>query len=214
MKGERAAGGTTAAAWGMFCIVTIVPYVQWVGELEPGKPLNPYTVFPLLGLWAWSLMWTHYAHGTLAILSPRFVPSPIYKRVSGVAVLALILAHPALLTAALVRDTGGAALGTYAGDGEVGYVAIAAVALAAFLLWEVVTRGSWRQRLGRSWRWVSLAQMVAMALVFVHALALGRHFGADTWFQHYWVALGALLLPCFAVIARADWRPAAPAPQT
>ncbi len=207
---------TTAVAWLLFCIVVIVPYVHWLDALGPSKPLDPYTVFPLLGIWAWSLMWTHYAHGSLTMVSRRFARSPIYQRVSGVLVLSLLLAHPGLLLAGLLIDTGPLAPSTaliYGGAGRGVFVIAGVAALVAFLAYELLDGLAVRGRLARHWRWVGLAQMVAMTLVFAHALGLGRHLQEPGWFRHYWVALGALLIPCFAVIGRADWRSTkAPAP--
>jgi hypothetical protein len=205
--------GTTAVVWLLFAVVVVVPYVHWVHALEPGKPVNPYTVFPLLGVWAWSLMWTHYVHGTLTMVSSRFTSSATYKRWTGWMVLTLVLAHPGLLMGALLVDTEqvppASYLG-YAGAGREWLAVLGTVALVAFLGYEALVRLSLRERLGAGWRWVSVAQMVAMTAVFVHGLGLGRHLEQPGWFRHYWVLLGALLLPCFAVIGRADWRSTAP----
>lgn len=195
--------------WLLFAVVVIVPYVHWLRALDPGKPINPYTVFPLLGVWAWSLMWTHYAHGTLTMLSSRLVRSPIYDRLTGWLVLALLLGHPGLLVGAQLADTElGPVEGvrTFAGEGRGWLALLGALGLVAFLLYEVLVRLRLRERLGRAWRWVGLAQAAAMAAIFVHGLGLGRHLAGETWFRHYWVVLGALLLPCFSVIVRADWR--------
>lgn len=203
------ARGTTAVAWLLFCVVVLVPFVHWADTLAPGKPLNAYTVFPLLGVWAWSLMWTSYVHGTLSMVSDRFVRSPLYGRVTGVLVLMLLMAHPGLLITGLLVDTGEDAPGTvllFGGEGEGVFVVLGMAALVAFFVYEVLDRLDLKARMGRRWRWVGLAQIAAMTAVFVHSLALGRHLDEAGWFRHYGVALGALLLPCFAVIGRADWR--------
>ncbi len=202
------ARGTTAVAWLLFCVVVIVPFVHWADTLAPGKPLNAYTVFPLFGIWAWSLMWTHYAHGTLTMVSDRFARSAVYSRVTGVLVLMLLIAHPGLLLTGLVVDTGERAPSTvllFGGEGEAVFVVLGMAGLVAFLLYDVLDRLDLKTRMGRGWRWVGLAQIAAMTAVFAHSLAIGRHLD-EGWFRHYWVGLGALLIPCFAVIARADWR--------
>jgi len=93
----------------------------------------------------------------------------------------------------------------YVGADNKTYVLFGTLAIACFLLYEVLHRLRQARWVSRIWIWVSIAQALAMTLIFVHALALGRHLYGG-WFQAYWVFLGCLLIPCFAVILRNDWQ--------
>ena len=209
--GAAATTGETAGAaieWLLFAVVVVVPYLAWFPDLGDPPRLNPYTLFPLLGLWAWSLMWVHYAHGTLRRLVPGLGRSDAFHRWSGWLVLTLILLHPGLLLGAMTVDTElGPARGPLVYAGESGRVAViaGAVALMAFCAFEVLVRLAQRPSVQRRWRWVSLSQVVAMTLIWFHGLALGRHLG-DGGLRTWWFVLGVLYVPCAAVVLRADWR--------
>ncbi|MBI2051174.1 hypothetical protein HYT33_00210 [Candidatus Roizmanbacteria bacterium] len=49
--------------WMLFTIVVSVGYAVWKQRAGPKYlPATLYEVFPLLGIWAWSIMWTHCAN--------------------------------------------------------------------------------------------------------------------------------------------------------
>lgn len=152
-------------------------------------------------------MWTHYMYGTLRLLSDKFPFNHSYKKVSEYLVLAFILLHPGLLIYKLWADTGQyppESYMNYVGEGSKLFLLMGTVALLCFLAYEVLSRLRRADVVQRVWRWVSLSQAIAMTLIFIHGLALGRHLYGG-WFQAYWVLLGCLLIPCFAVILHYDW---------
>ena len=53
------------SAWGLVALTTFFAVLVWQQSFVGPVRLTGYTVFPLLGLIAFSLMWTHYIVGTL-----------------------------------------------------------------------------------------------------------------------------------------------------
>lgn len=199
---------TAAVAWLLFVAAIMMPLVAWIQAQAGNSAINAYTVFPLLGLWAWSIMWTHYGYGTLTIISSRFQKNHLYNRLSGYLVLGLILLHPGLLAWQRWLNTGQlppASYIDYIGESGKLYLLIAGVALASFLIYDVLVRLRQQKVVSRYWFWISITQMSAMILIFMHSLALGQHL-QHGWFQYYWTGLGLLLIPCFAVIGYRDYK--------
>lgn len=195
-----------AAEWILGFVSLLIPYTVWASA--GGTFRSQYSVFPLLGLWAWSLMWTHYMYGTLGLVSDKFARSKRYKQITGYLVLALILLHPLLLISRLYEDTGAKPPDSYinyVGEANKLFVLFGTLSLISFLAYELLHRLRKLAVIRRVWILVSAAQAVAMVLIFIHGLKLGSHLYGG-WFQAYWVLLGCLLIPCFAVILRHDWQ--------
>jgi hypothetical protein len=79
------------------------------------------------------------------------------------------------------------------------------IALLIFLSFEVFGRIKAIPFMQRNWKWVSVSQMIAMTLIFFHGLGIGSILESPA-IELYWVALGVLLIPCFGVIGREDWK--------
>jgi hypothetical protein len=196
-------------AWSLFCIAVTVPFIAWGSRLgwDP-EAITLYSLFPLLGLWAWSVMWTHYAYGSILILDGKAAKNKLYKKVSGWFVLAALLLHPGLLALAQWQSTDvlpPESYYLYVGQAFAIFITLGFIAINAFLAYEILERLRSNELVERYWKWMSLSQALAMILIFIHAMALGQDLGSG-WFQFYWVILGALLIPCFGLILRADWR--------
>ena len=167
-----------------------------------------YALFPLLGLWAWGIMWTHYAYGGLRIASGTLTRNPTYSTITMWFVLAFILLHPGILiyeqwsrNDLLPPES----FYSFVGPNMKQYVVLGLVALITFLLYDIVLRFKNHRTIQKLWFWISLSQMVAMVLIFIHGLNLGQNL-QHGWLQFYWVVLGALLLPCFVLVGIEDWR--------
>src|SRR4051812_21183121 len=96
-------------AWSLSLIVTVLALAVW--RQTYGKqlfPVNNYLLFPLLGLVAFSLMWSHYVAGAIREMAslPKAALSRYFKLTS-YAVLILICLHPGLLIYQLFRDGAG-----------------------------------------------------------------------------------------------------------
>ncbi len=191
--------------WLVGAAAVLYPLVTFI-DAKP-ELTDPYQVFPILGILAWSLMWTHYVNGSITLWFGTKFRSPSYKKVTEYLVLALILLHPSLLVYALWRDTGTlppASYLDYVGEANAKFILFGTVALLAFLSFEVLQRLRSRPAVMRQWRWVSVSQIVAMTLIFVHGLGLGNTIN-NSWFQTWWLFMGAVLLPCFWIVLQSDW---------
>lgn len=193
--------------WALFTVVTVLSVTAWA-EFRHWQfdRLSLFALFPLFGLLAWSIMWTHYAVGAVSQLNgmPR---NKQYSKISAAIVLACILLHPTLLAIAMWQSTG-----KLPPDSFYGYVApslkyavaFGSLGLIIFLSFDVFKRLRNKPWVDRNWRWISVSQMIAMILIFIHGLALGQNLQAG-WFQLWWIVLGALLIPCFGLALRRDF---------
>lgn len=196
-------------AWLLLALAITVPFIEWGSSLGWSfEALTLYSVFPLLGLWAWSVMWTHYAYGAVLIADGKAKKDKLYKKISGWFVLAALLMHPGLLALARFQSQDilpPESYYSYVGQGLAIYITFGFIAINAFLVFEILERLRHKQIVQRYWKWVSLSQVVAMTLIFVHGLAIGQHLQSG-WFQFYWIVLGAILIPCFGLVLRSDWQ--------
>lgn len=211
MRDDTQSKLSTYLPWLLFTIVIIVPFVFWFDRLGwRSKAITELTFFPILGIWAWGIMWTHYAYGALRIVFGDLAKNRFYSRLTNILVLALILIHPTLLivnqwqTRKLLPPE---SMYGYVDSSLKLFVFFGTLGLLTFLSFEVFERIRNRQWVKRNWHIVSISQMVAMTLIFVHGLALGANLN-NSWLEFYWVVLGALLIPCFGLIGRSDWRAA------
>lgn len=185
---------TTAGA--LTSIVIGVAIVAWLQGIH-GK-VGVYELFPLLGVVAWLLMWTHYVNGSLKRylgLAKNEILLRGYGRVTGYIVLCLLLLHPGLLYIGLYGDGLGlppySAFEVYQTVGMRIALVMGSVALTAFLLFEL---GRWFRHKGW-WRFIEWANVAAMGLIFVHGLLIGSFLG---WFRVVWVLLGVILVAAIA----------------
>lgn len=164
--------------------------------------LGVYQYFPLLGLSAWLIMWTHYIWGALGWRSA------LYSRVTGYIVLALIFLHPGLLAYAQNKNGQGLpplSLYHYEPQHLQGFVFLGTISFFTFLSFEVFNRLKKKHWVQRNWRWVSLSQAIAMTLIFIHSLRLGDQL-ISGWFTIFWIFCGLVLLPCMIILVRRDFK--------
>lgn len=181
-------------SWLLGAVVTIFALAAW-GQTYNWHvwPLNAYIIFPLFGLLAYSLMWSHYVIGYLGSrLGWNRQDVRNYFRYSGGLVLVLICLHPGLLIIQRYRDGYGLPPGSY-----LTYVApamrwltlLGTASLLAFLAFEL--RRWYGQK--RWWPWVERAGDAAMLAIFYHGLRLGSSFVQD-WFRVIWWLYGVGLI--------------------
>lgn len=168
-----------------------------------------YAIFPLFGLMAWSLLGAQYFVGTIRHFAPSSVSNDtLFMRMSSIVILVALLLHPLILIAQRYTDTATlppASIVSYVGDARMYLIWIALTALIFFLLFDVLK--PYRQRLRKLgiWRYVSLVQVIAMLLIFIHGLLLGSLF-ADGWMRLWWILLNSMLIPCYGVHIYQDFR--------
>jgi hypothetical protein len=186
-------------AWSLGALVCLIAILAW----GPGYdwrvlPFSAYVLFPLLGLLAFSLMWTHYVLGTireLAGVKPEVLKS--YYHYTGWAVLFLICLHPGLLIGQLFLDGAGLpplSYERYVAPGLGWVTLLGSVSLLVFLAFELhrfFGKKSW-------WHYVVDASDFAMLAIVYHGLRLGTDLNRLGWFRTVWwfyaVTLVAVLL--------------------
>jgi hypothetical protein len=195
--------------WVVFLVVSVLNFVFWgIFNDWSFSGLNAYQLFPILGIYAWTIMWTHYVISATRIYSGKVKKNYLYSAISSYLVLILLLMHPGLLVWAQ-WDTLGlvppeSIYGFVAGSLKV-FVFFGTLSLILFLSYEVFSRLQDKDIIKKNWKWISLSQMLAMVLIFVHAIKLGG-ISDLALFEVYWVLMGLILLPCFYLIASEEWK--------
>lgn len=163
-------------------VVGAALYVWWPST----ENLTSYSLFPIFGLIAFSLMWTHYTAG--ALRNYYGLPEETLKRhfqITSYLVLFCILVHPTLLETQLFVDGFGfppfSPFGVYTSFIERLAVLAGMTALTCFLLFELhrfYKNRSW-------WKYVEWANIIAMGLILWHGFTLGGEL-RQPWFQVVW----------------------------
>lgn len=172
-----------AFMWLLSTVVVFIAFLVW----WPDDEITAYTLFPIFGLIAFSLMWTHYIGGALrrylglnkTVLRRQFL-------ITSYIVLFCILVHPALLDIQLYRDGLGLPIeslpAVYSKASEQVAILAGATALLCFLFYELhrfLSEKTW-------WKYVEWANVAAMGLILWHGFVLGGAFNTD-WFQVLWL---------------------------
>jgi len=161
-------------------------------------PSDLYGWFPILGIWAFSLMWTHYAIGEFRRINPKLPKNELYSKVTGILVLALILLHPGLLVIAQYQNGFGlppASTLAYVSAPNASALVLASIALIFFLSYEIFDRLKNNPVVKKYWWLVNITQSIAMLFILKHSFTIGSHILQPGWFRTYWIVLGTLLLP-------------------
>lgn len=183
-----------SCSWILAFAVAVLAVVVWSGERLGSSSLTVYKVFPLLGLVAFSLMWTHYAVGALRrYYGLESGALKQYYRSTSWLVLALILLHPGLLIYQLKADGFGLPPKSYLtvyGEPMMKFaIMLGTISLLIFLAFEFkkkFQKKSW-------WKFVEYAQILAMGLIFYHGLTLGRELSVS-WYRALWFIYGISLI--------------------
>jgi len=190
-------------AWGLFVLAALLPAIAWGDargwELER---LTAYSVFPLLGMWAWITMSTHFMIAAVRIKNSALKELVSFRKVTGYFVLFCLLLHPGLLAFKQFQIGEGlppSSFLSYVASSSRYAVLLGSVSWVTFISYEFFVRLRKRPTVARNWKWISLSQVVAMTLIFIHSLRLGQHLQTD-YFRLAWIACFVVLLPCFYII--------------
>lgn len=188
-----------AFPWILASVVLGAGFTTWFENMSfTLNIVSLYQIFPILGIWAWSIMWTHFIIGEIRRLNPKLPKHMPYHRVSSAAVLALIVLHPIILAIEQFRQGKGFppfSYFTYAGEASIWLILLGIVGLICFLFYEVMIRFEKNKKVKKVWWLVNITQTIAMVSIFTHGLELGGDLHGG-WFRTYWVWLGLLLIPC------------------
>ncbi len=185
-------------AWTLGVVVTVLAVIAWGSAFAWNfSQLDAYGLFPLFGLLAFSLMWTHYMILALRVWTdaPKVTA---YAHITQWIVLFCLLAHPGILLFTLYQDGFGFPPGSYkayVGETMVGFVLLGTIAWVAFMAYEfkrVIAIGPW-------WKFVLAASAIAMLLILIHSLNLGTHL-QDGWLRTVWYVYGATLLLAYGYL--------------
>lgn len=175
-----------SVAWGLSAAVVIVAVMAWgQGMGWQFEGLSTYSIFPLFGLLAFSLMWAHYV---VAAARTHFkIDSSVTKQyfeVTSLAVLAFILLHPGLLAWQLWRDGAGLPPSSelnYLGPDLKMFILLGMIAWVIFLAYEF--RRQFKTR--PWWKYVQYANDGAMVLILIHSLKIGSNL-QQGWLKGVW----------------------------
>lgn len=194
-------------SWTLVAGAIIVPFVAWLQSRDWSlSGITLLNIFPLLGIWAWFLMWTHYVTGSVR-LQTGLQRLRNYSNLTGWLVLIFLLLHPSLLILRLFQLNYGLPPGStldFVGKANAIALYFGVISLIIFLSFEVFRKLKKSPIISRNWRWVSASQGLAMILIFVHGLRLGQHLG-DNWMQIIWMLAGIVLLPAMARVIAEDF---------
>lgn len=187
----------TYLPWLLAAVVSALAIVVWGQSFDwTWQALNAYMFFPVLGLLAFSLMWTHYMVGTLRGTFFEDAPVVNYVRYTGYVVLAAIVLHPGILIYQLWHDGFGLPPGSYmaiVGRGMEWLVLLGTASLFAFLAFELkrwFEDRSW-------WKYIDSASDVAMIAILYHGLRLGAQLQGG-WYRTIWFVYGVTLVAALA----------------
>lgn len=165
--------------------------------------LSAYSIFPLLGLLAFSLMWSQYALGAIKKnWLPGLSLKDYYRRTGNVVLIAIVL-HPGILIYQRVRDGFGLPPGSYESYVAPSLAWLTLLGSACLLIFLAYELGRWLSRYSW-WRFMGYLVDLAMLGIFYHGLRLGTqtHVG---WYRIIWwfygLSLAAILLQKYLLLA-------------
>lgn len=129
------------SSWVLGGTTVVLAFVVWAQQRLGGGALSAYDYFPLFGLVAFSLMWTHYIVGSIRRLTEVDKKvNTLYMKATSYLVLVLILLHPAILILKLNLDGFGFPPESYAAryGGEGMKLAILIGTIGLFILFRVI----------------------------------------------------------------------------
>jgi hypothetical protein len=174
-------------AWGLSLVVCLVAFVAWGASLhwQLGR-VSSYKLFPLFGLLAFNLMWSHYI---VSVIRQHHridrAATAKYFSVTSFVVLLCICLHPGLLIFQLWRDGFGLPPSSYLNN----YVSpdlkwaalLGSVSFLVFIAYELHRWFSSRPW----WKFVGYGSDAAMLAIIVHSLALGSNL-QQGWLRPVW----------------------------
>ena len=183
-------------AWAISVLSVLIAFIAWGDTLSwrlNSLGTSTYTIFPLFGLVAFSLMWSHYI--VAAARKYANYPSEVTKQyfnITSLLVLIAIFLHPGLLIWQLWRDGMGLPPQSYLNfvdPARKAFVVLGSVSLLVFIAYE------FRRKFNKKtwWKFVQYASDGAMIAIFIHGLKLGGNLQAG-WYKYVWYFYGLSLV--------------------
>ncbi len=180
-------------AWSLTTLVVILAIAVWGANLQwHFSGLSIYLIFPIFGLIAFSVMWSHYVISFLNRTIYNQDSLKFYYKITGYIVLIAILFHPGLLAYQRFKDGFGLpprSTLSYVAPNLRWVVLLGTISFLTFLAYEL-----YRLFKDRSWwKYVVYANELAMLAIFYHGLKLGSNLHGG-WFQYVWYFYGVILV--------------------
>lgn len=176
-------------------LVCVVACIGW-GSMNAWQfsGLTLYTVFPLLGLIAFSILWSQYVVLTVTrYFKIKGSKLSAYFTVTGWIFLVAIFLHPGFLIWQLWRDGFGlppeSYLKHYVAPGLEWAALLGSISFLIFLSFELRRWYGDRQW----WRYIVYATDAAALAIFVHSFKLGSTL-QQGWFYYVWIFYGITLI--------------------
>ena len=178
--------------WSATTIVVLLPLYIWADFLSWNfMRVNFSTVFPLLGLLAYSILWLQM----LVVSVLRSLPTGFRNNfffISGLVFLLLIIAHPLLLS--ISQSQINQTIVDYVGDTRKIFITLALTAWLIYILYEIFSKFKKWRYFRNSMKVFKYLNYVAFYLIFFHSINLGTHLqGGILVFIWYFYAVSGLL---------------------
>lgn len=198
----------TRVSWAVAGLALLPAIIAWLQGMGPGlvglTQVDLYAVFPLLGLMAFTLMWSHYIVGALRRrLGVDKEATRRFRVVTGWVVLVAIVLHPGLLVYGLWRDGFGLppdSYSAYVAPQLMWAVSLGVASLLAFLAYELHRWFADR----KWWRFVQYAGDAAMLAIIIHGLRLGSDL-VSGWFRAVWFVYALSYIAALSYTYYKDW---------
>lgn len=195
-------------AWTSSSVVALMSVIIWGQNINGDLgSLSTLTIFPVLGLIAFSVMWSHY----MVSVARQYlgVDKSVLKRytqTTSYVVLLAILLHPGLLIYGLFIQGDGlppdSYLNHYVAPGAAWAVMLGTLSLLISLAYE------FHRKFGQTawWKYVGYATDAAMIALLFHALKLGNNLQMGTTLRYVWYFYAVTLVGALAYIYAKKYR--------
>ncbi len=160
------------------------------------ESISSLTVFPLLGLLAFSIMWWHFLLGFVGDLNPSFEKIKSLYKTSTFFVFLLMVLHPILLSVFSISNNlpgPPEAYYNYVSAPQAIFITYGILSLVIFLLYDLARWLKKRPWVGKNWLIIDAIDDIAFVAVFFHGLAIGQHLQSG-WFRYVWIFYGVSAL--------------------
>lgn len=191
--------------WLIGAVVSLLAIVVWGNSFSwRFSGLSAYQIFPLLGLLAFSLMWSQYALSAIKKNWASKLDLKEYYRWTGWLVLIAIVLHPGILIYQRARDGFGWPPGSYENYVAPSLAWVTLLGTACLLVFLAYELGRWLKNY-KWWRYMNYLVDLAMLGIFYHSLSLGTQTHIS-WYRIIWwlygLSLIVILLQKYFVLAK------------
>lgn len=183
----------TLAAFLLAAAAMLLACFAWGSTYQWHIPVTTfYVIFPLLGLLAFSIMWTQYMVALVQQLGNYSADLQTFYGMTGWVFVVLILLHPSLLIAQRFLDGYGLpphSFESYVAPSLAWVTLLGSACLLVFLIYtarKLLRKYPW-------WRFIAVLNDLAALGIFYHSLRLGSQLQTG-WFRNIWYFYGVSII--------------------